>query len=119
MRRSRSAAALALLACLALAACRTAPPAGPPHAPLTPPAGQARIHAIPYQPVQVSGPSRTVPLYMLSGLGFTPGYVWLDDSRELFASVGGWAALFREGWVDVVPQLTKAQDAAEKGRFRD
>lgn len=83
------------------------------------PTGEARIEEVTSQPVQAAGHTQTVHLYSISGLGFTPGYVWLDDSHELFASVGGWAALFREGWVDVVPQLNNAQDAAEKARYRD
>jgi imidazolonepropionase-like amidohydrolase len=83
------------------------------------PTGEARIEEISTQQVQAAGHSQTVHLYALSGLGFTPGYLWLDDARELFASVGGWGALFREGWVDVVPQLTHAQDVAEKGHYRD
>lgn len=83
------------------------------------PTGEARIEEVTAQPVQVAGHTQTVHLYALSGLGFSPAYLWLDDKRELFASVGGWAALFREGWVDIVPQLTNAQDAAEKARYRD
>ncbi|HET9211777.1 MAG TPA: amidohydrolase family protein [Thermoanaerobaculia bacterium] len=83
------------------------------------PTGEARIEEVTSQPVQAAGHTRNVHLYSISGLGFTPAYVWLDDDRELFASVGGWASLFREGWVDVVPQLLNAQDAAEKARYRD
>jgi imidazolonepropionase-like amidohydrolase len=83
------------------------------------PTGEAAIEEVTSQPVQVAGHSQTVHLYSISGLGFTPAYLWLDDGHELFASVGGWAALFREGWVDVVPQLTNVQDAAEKARFHD
>jgi imidazolonepropionase-like amidohydrolase len=83
------------------------------------PTGEARIEEVTSQPVQAAGHTQTVHLYALSGLGFTPSYLWLDDDRELFAAVGGWAAVFREGWVDVVPQLTNAQDAAEKARYRD
>ena len=83
------------------------------------PTGEARIEEVTAQPVQAAGHTQNVHLYSISGLGFTPAYLWLDDRRELFASVGGWAAVFREGWVDVVPQLTNAQDAAEKARYRD
>jgi imidazolonepropionase-like amidohydrolase len=83
------------------------------------PTGEARIEEVTSQPVQAAGHTQTVHLYALSGLGFTPSYLWLDDGRELFAAVSGWAAVFREGWVDVVPQLTNAQDAAEKSRYRD
>ena len=82
------------------------------------PTGEARLEEVTAEKVQMAGRSQTVHLYSIAGLGFTPGYVWLDDDRELFASVGGWAAIFREGWVDVVPQLTKAQDAAEKGWYK-
>ncbi len=33
--------------------------------------------------------------------------------------IEGWAAVFREGWVDVVPDLTKIQGGAEKARYQD
>ncbi len=83
------------------------------------PTGEARIEEVTSQPVQVAGHTQTVHLYSISGLGFTPAYLWLDDDRELFASVDGWSALFREGWVDVMPQLLNTQDATEKARYRD
>ncbi|HEY4590047.1 MAG TPA: hypothetical protein VII86_12520, partial [Thermoanaerobaculia bacterium] len=83
------------------------------------PTGEARIEEVTTQPVQAAGHTQTVHLYAISGLGFTPVYLWLDDKRELFASVGGWSALYREGWVDVMPQLLNAQDAAEKAHYRD
>jgi len=83
------------------------------------PSGEARIAEIASQQVQAGGKTQTVRLYSISGLGFTPGYLWLDDQRELFASLDGWSALFREGWVDVVPQLTKFQEGADKARYKD
>jgi imidazolonepropionase-like amidohydrolase len=83
------------------------------------PSGEAKLAEISNQQVQAAGKSQTVHLYSISGLGFTPGYVWLDDQRELFAALDGWAALFREGWVDAVPQLTKVQEAADKARYKD
>lgn len=83
------------------------------------PTGEARIEEVTSQPVQAAGHTQTVHLYALSGLGFSPAYLWLDESRELFAWVSGWAVLFREGWVDVVPQLTNVQNAAEKARYHD
>ncbi len=83
------------------------------------PTGEARIEEVTSQPVQAAGHTQTVHLYALSGLGFSPAYLWMDESRELFAWVTGWAVVFREGWVDAVPQLTEAQDAAEKARYHD
>jgi imidazolonepropionase-like amidohydrolase len=83
------------------------------------PTGEARIEELAAEEVRNGGTTRKIHLYALSGLGFAPGYVWLDENRDLFASVGGWAAIFREGWVDVVPRLTSVQSAAEKARYKD
>jgi imidazolonepropionase-like amidohydrolase len=83
------------------------------------PTGEARLEEVTSLPVQAAGRSQTVHLYSVAGLGFTPGYLWLDESRDLFASVGGWGALFRDGWADAVPQLTHAQEVAEKARSKE
>jgi len=83
------------------------------------PTGEARIEELASEEVGNGGATRKIKLYALSGLGFAPGYVWLDENRDLFVSVGGWAAVFREGWVDVVPKLTGIQSAAEKARYKD
>jgi len=52
---------------------------------------------------------KKVLLYALSGSGFEPSYVWLDEQGSLFASCG-WPSLIREGWEGVLPELVKAQD---------
>ncbi len=83
------------------------------------PTGEARIEELASEEVRKGGVTQKIRLYALSGLGFAPSYVWLDENRDLFASVGGWAAVFREGWVDVVPKLTGIQSAAEKARYKD
>ena len=83
------------------------------------PTGEARLEEVTSLPVQAAGLSQTVHLYSVAGLGFTPGYLWLDENRDLFASVGGWGALFRDGWADAVPQLTHAQEVAEKARSKE
>jgi imidazolonepropionase-like amidohydrolase len=84
------------------------------------PAGEARIEKVSSLQVKdAGGSSRAVDLYAINGLGFTPNYVWLDGERNLFASVGGWTALFREGWDAAVPELTKVQDAAVAARYKE
>src|SRR5262245_12279371 len=84
------------------------------------PAGEARIEKVSSLQVKdAGGNARAVDLYSISGLGFTPNYVWLDGERNLFASVGGWVALFREGWDAAVPELRKVQDAAVAARYKD
>ncbi|HEY7213417.1 MAG TPA: amidohydrolase family protein [Thermoanaerobaculia bacterium] len=84
------------------------------------PAGEARIEKVSSLQVKdAGGNSRAVDLYAISGLGFTPNYVWLDGERNLFASVGGWAALFVEGWDAAVPELNKVQDASVAARYKE
>jgi hypothetical protein len=84
------------------------------------PTGEAQIAKVSSLQVKDSaGNSRTADLYAISGLGFTPGYVWLDSRHNLFASLQGWAALFPEGWDGAIPELTKVQDAAVAARYKD
>jgi hypothetical protein len=80
------------------------------------PAGEARVEKIDSRKVRVGGKERTANLYAVYGLGFSPAYEWLDDQHNLFAGIAGWSALFPEGWEAVIPELTKAQDAAEAAR---
>jgi imidazolonepropionase-like amidohydrolase len=82
------------------------------------PTGEARLAEVTAQKVEVAGHSTTAHLYSIAGASFTPGYLWLDEKGRLFAEVGGWGALYREGWVDAVPQLTAIQDGAEKARYK-
>ena len=55
--------------------------------------------------------SKKVLLYALTGSGFEPSYIWLDEQGSLFATCGNWPSLIREGWESALPDLAKAQDA--------
>jgi imidazolonepropionase-like amidohydrolase len=79
------------------------------HMPLLP-AGEASIRKVGELPVSAVGHSQHVTCYEISGLGFTPSPVWLDDHDELFASASSWSSVIADGWDSVVPQLLKAQD---------
>ncbi|HEV2851569.1 MAG TPA: amidohydrolase family protein [Thermoanaerobaculia bacterium] len=83
------------------------------------PTGEAHIEKVTSTKVQAGGKTRTVDLYSISGLGFTPGFIWLDEQKSFFASVGGWAALYLDGWQSAVPELTKIQDAATGKRLKE
>jgi imidazolonepropionase-like amidohydrolase len=80
------------------------------------PDGQARIERAGSAQVTAGGIGRTVQLYAISGLAFTPSYVWLDAQQGLFALVDGWTVAVREGWEGAVPELVKVQDAAKGAR---
>jgi imidazolonepropionase-like amidohydrolase len=62
------------------------------------------------------GKERRVVSYEVSGLGFTPSTIWLDDDNSFFANVSSWLSVVREGWESSVPALIKKQDELEAGR---
>jgi len=66
--------------------------------------------------LQSGGNSRRVTPYEVSGLGFSPGIVWLDDDGSFFASVDSWVSVIREGWEDTVPKLLELKNARTNAR---
>lgn len=83
------------------------------------PSGEARIEKITSAQAKAGERTREVHLYAVSGLGFTPAYVWLDNDRNLFAGLYGWSGLILEGWNDAVPALTKVQEEIAGKRYKD
>jgi imidazolonepropionase-like amidohydrolase len=83
------------------------------------PDGEARIAKVREVAAQASDKSQPVTLYAVSGLDFSPAYVWLDARRELFASGDTWRAVVREGWEGAMPELIKAQQEADQQRAHD
>ncbi|MBY6204563.1 amidohydrolase family protein [Halomonas denitrificans] len=83
------------------------------------PAGTATIEKLAEEVVEHEGASRTASLYAVSGLGFDPQYLWLDEDNELFALAFGWMGLVPEGWADVLPVLEERQRAAERAFLAD
>ncbi len=81
------------------------------------PAGTAGIEKLAEETVEADGQSRTASLYAISGLGFDPQYLWLDENDELFALAFGWMGLVPEGWGAVLPQLDERQQVAEKAHL--
>ena len=80
------------------------------------PAGEAAIEKRGPLTVTAGGRSRTVVQYAITGLGFSPTPVWLDEDGAFFAQHGGWPVAIRAGWEAAIPQLEAAQDQAEKAR---
>jgi imidazolonepropionase-like amidohydrolase len=75
------------------------------------PVGEARIQRLEERTVQVGEQSRQVALYAITGLGFQPVPIWLDDQRELFAAANAWLQVVPEGWEPVVQSLLDAQES--------
>jgi hypothetical protein len=77
------------------------------------PAGEMRIEEAGSIRVGEKDKARTVHLYTLTGAGFEPAWIWLDEDRRLFAQYDGWTALVREGWESAVPELARTQEAKD------
>jgi imidazolonepropionase-like amidohydrolase len=83
------------------------------------PTGEATIEKV--RDLEVSGPAsakRTVSLYAISGLGFTPAYLWLDGDKHYFANVSSWSSTIREGWEPGIPAMIEAEETAAAVRFQ-
>ncbi|HSF39564.1 MAG TPA: amidohydrolase family protein [Thermoanaerobaculia bacterium] len=78
------------------------------------PAGEARIEKI----TSARAGSTPVDLYSLSGLSFTPAYLWLDGQRDLFAAIAGWSVMVREGEEAALPELTRVQEETDAARLK-
>jgi imidazolonepropionase-like amidohydrolase len=83
------------------------------------PTGEATIEKV--RDLEVSGPGsarKTVSLYAISGLGFTPAYLWLDSDKHYFANVSSWSSTIREGWEPAIPAMITAEETAAAVRFQ-
>jgi len=76
------------------------------------PAGQASLRKLTDTTVTSEGRKKHVTAYAITGLGFMPEPVWLDDNRQLFASASSWAQIVVDGWMPVAEQLVKLGEQA-------
>lgn len=81
------------------------------------PAGEAGIERAGELTLKDGDRTRRVAAYEITGLGFTPDTVWLDEDGVFFAIVSSWSSIIREGWEATVPALLKAQDEREAARY--
>jgi imidazolonepropionase-like amidohydrolase len=77
------------------------------------PAGRVRIEPGAELRVSAGGRTQTVRQYAISGFGFQPFRLWMDESGEFFAAGGDWLAFVREGWEGALPELFRADQEAE------
>ncbi len=81
------------------------------------PAGTANVEKGATLALSAKDQTAHVTLYSVSGLGFSPSPIWLDDRGEFFASAGPTMSVIRSGWEEVNRQLLDAQAAAEEKRL--
>jgi len=82
------------------------------------PDGEARIERIGTLQLSSKGRSRMVTQYEITGLGFTPAPVWLDEDGGFFAAGSEWFMTIRAGWEDSASALTAVQARRTSERQR-
>jgi hypothetical protein len=80
------------------------------------PEGEAAIARTGELTLKEGDGTRRVISYEVTGLGFTPSTIWLDEDGSFFASVSAWLSVVREGWEASLPTLLRKQDELEAGR---
>ena len=83
------------------------------------PEGEAVVRKLAEREVESAGKKQQVALYAVTGLDFSPTYIWLDDSRHFFASGERWAMVIRQGWESAQDALLNTQDQMNEQRARD
>jgi len=76
------------------------------------PGGEASLRKVAERTLTANEKKKHVTLYEVSGFGFDPGTIWLDDDSNLFANVSSWSQVILAGWGKSLPDLLKAQDDA-------
>lgn len=76
------------------------------------PEGEARIESVGATRVEAQGRAKQLSLYAISGLDYTPLYVWMESPKVFFGRYDGFITVVREGWDEAVPALLKAQAEA-------
>jgi imidazolonepropionase-like amidohydrolase len=80
------------------------------------PEGEAKAGPLAELNLESSGQKKRVTLYAITGLDFSPTYVWLDNRRTFFASVDRWITVIPEGWEASAKLMQAAQDEAAEAR---
>ena len=73
------------------------------------PSGAASVEILGDVQLESNGMSHTVRHYEITGLGFLPVSVWLDESGSFFAFVDSWLSVIPEGWEAAVETLLEVQ----------
>ncbi|MBL8267401.1 amidohydrolase family protein, partial [Steroidobacter sp.] len=82
------------------------------------PEGQAALRKSDSTTVESpTGSPRKVTSYEISGLGFSPEVVWLNEDGSFFAAVSSWSAFILEGWEATAPKLLEIQNARVNARM--
>ncbi len=81
------------------------------------PEGQATLRRADEVIVQSPSGPRRLTSYEISGLGYGPETVWLDQDGAFVASLDSWYSVILEGWESHVPELMELQNKRNNARI--
>ena len=81
------------------------------------PGGLARAEVLADATIASHGHTAHVREIGISGIGFEPATLWVDDAGEYFGSPGSYFAILRTGWEDVNSTLFARQSEAEDAYY--
>jgi len=78
------------------------------------PDGTATVRNVDEQVVATPEGRRNLTLYAITGISFSPSYLWLDEQQALAAVASPWLGMVPEGWdPSILKQLVDAQLATD------
>jgi hypothetical protein len=80
------------------------------------PGGTASIRTMQSVPVEAGEQKHTATLYAISGLSFTPTYLWLDEEQQFFARIELPGVVIRQGFEPCADTLLESQRKVETAR---
>jgi imidazolonepropionase-like amidohydrolase len=83
------------------------------------PGGEASIRKLQSVPLEAAGNQSQAVLYEITGLSFTPNYVWFDENNQFLASVKPWNSLVRQGYETSAAALLQSQRQVAEARAAD
>lgn len=83
------------------------------------PAGEAVLEGTETLEVAAGEERRRLTRVSITGFGFTPVSVWLDEDGSYFGSAGGWFSTVPEGWEGALETLQEAEERADDAWARE
>ncbi len=83
------------------------------------PVGEVSIEKLGTLELEQNGTSITVRQVVITGLGFNPDRIWIDEKDgSAFATDSGWSTMVRAGWEGALQKIAAAQQESIEARER-
>jgi imidazolonepropionase-like amidohydrolase len=78
------------------------------------PSGSAKVEKLRQHDVETPSGTENLTLVAISGIGFTPNYLWFDEDMRVAAVGESWLGMLPDGWDPaVLKELTEIQNAED------